>query len=172
MPAIREYAEAADILVTFENFGNEYRNNYTPPVWVDNYSADHFAHIVHTEPTSANMLIDVALARFRKAGMIYVTHGAAPDRYNQIPSYWTEEVNALSLTTHFVSVDVGGNPTSWKIDPMNVSGPHVRDRVVVEAGRLRERSLDLDSLGGDAVEQPAAPVGSGLRALRVGAPDR
>lgn len=66
-----DYATSVDTIVTFENTGVAYRTSYTPPSWLASLAADHFAHIVHSEALTSDMLGDVQLARTRKAGFVY-----------------------------------------------------------------------------------------------------
>ncbi len=125
---VTDYAESADTLVTFENTGNEYRNNYTLPSWLNDFTADHFAHIVHTE--IADMLTDVGFARSRKAGMVYVTDDGLPNPYDTLASYWTDEVSAVEA--HFSCVG---------FDP-----PMDKEAVTVKKNRaLQHKAQLLDS---------------------------
>jgi hypothetical protein len=84
----------ADALVTFEDTAANYAT-YTPAPWTSGYSADHFGNIVHTEPTAAGMLTDLQLAMQRNAGLVYVTDRTLPNPYDQLPSYWDQEVAAI-----------------------------------------------------------------------------
>jgi hypothetical protein len=91
----------ADVLVTFENFASAYPGA-VPPSWTSNYSANHFANIIHTEPTVAGMLADLQLAQQRNVGWVYVTDDpdAPPffNPYDRLPSYWDQEVAAIAAT--------------------------------------------------------------------------
>jgi hypothetical protein len=110
---VTDYANTADTLVTFENTGRDYRNNYTPPSWVDNFSADRFAHLIHSGPRLLGNINQqtptyVDLAKSRKAGMIYITNDklviankgtndeiVTNDPWNTLVSYWNQEVKAV-----------------------------------------------------------------------------
>jgi len=94
---VADYARAADTLVTFENTGLEYRTNYTPPLWLDELSPLHFAHLAHGEAATADMQSDIALARSRKAGMVYVTDDVlVPNPWDSLASYFTAELLELA----------------------------------------------------------------------------
>ena len=45
---VTDYVNSADTLVTFEDFGQVYQNDYAPPSWAADFTAEHFGHIVHT----------------------------------------------------------------------------------------------------------------------------
>jgi len=85
----------ADRLMVFENVGSSYPG-YTPSSWNFNYDSTNFVHLVHTEPSSANMLSDLALAVQRNAGGIYVTDDVLPNPWDRLPAYWTTLVDAVA----------------------------------------------------------------------------
>ncbi|MEB3191784.1 MAG: glycoside hydrolase family 9 protein [Snowella sp.] len=96
-----DYANTVDTLVTFENTGAEYRNNYTSPSWLNTFNADHFAHLIHTEPQAEDMFADLQLAKSRKVGMVYITNDIfinpqTDNPWDTIASYWTQEIQATS----------------------------------------------------------------------------
>jgi hypothetical protein len=93
---VADYSLVADTLVTFEHDGNEYRTNYTAPSWLSALSARHFAHLVHGEASSTDMATDVALARARKAGMLYVTDDTlVPNPWDALATYFAAELAAM-----------------------------------------------------------------------------
>ena len=71
--------------------------------WLDDFSADRFAHILHSETTSTDMPMDLALARSRKAGMVYITDDTEPNPYDEIAVYWAAVVYELGITLARVS---------------------------------------------------------------------
>jgi hypothetical protein len=87
----------ADALVTFEDTAGAYAG-YTPASWANGYSANHFADIIHTQPTAAGMLADLQLAQQRHAGLVYVTDDTLPNPYDTLPSYWDQEVAAIAAS--------------------------------------------------------------------------
>ncbi len=95
---VADYAGSVDTIVTFENTGAAYRTSYTAPSWLATRGADHFAHIVHSEPASADMLQDLQLAAARKAGFVYVTDDVLPNPFDFLASYWSAEAAALVPT--------------------------------------------------------------------------
>ncbi|MDD5036261.1 MAG: spherulation-specific family 4 protein [Methylococcaceae bacterium] len=94
---VQGYASVADTLVTFENTGDQYRNHYTPPSWLNDFSSDHFANLVHGEASSSNMLLDVNLAKSRKTGMVYITDDTLPNPWDTLSAYWPAEIRALTI---------------------------------------------------------------------------
>jgi hypothetical protein len=91
-------ATAADVLVVFEGTGSDYHTAYTHPAWVNALTSAHFAHLVHGEATSANMEIDLDLARARKAGMVYVTDDVlVPNPWDKLATYWSAEIGLIAL---------------------------------------------------------------------------
>ena len=97
---IEEYANVVDILVTFENTGEVYRTEYTAPSWVDNYSAEQFAHLIHSESNVEDMFASLELAKSRNVGMIYVTDETFVDNpWDNLAGYWDLQVEELSSLT-------------------------------------------------------------------------
>lgn len=92
--SVMDYATSVDIMVTFENSASEYTGNYTAPSWVDDLTADHFAHMIHSQSGWDEAL--PALAHQRKAGMLFVTDDIMSNPYDQPPSYWASQIDALS----------------------------------------------------------------------------
>jgi hypothetical protein len=94
----------ADRLMVFENVGASYPG-YTPSSWNFNHDPSKFVHLVHTEPSAANMLADLNLAMWRNAGGIYVTDDVLPNPWNRLPSYWTSLVDAVAA----INADLNGD---------------------------------------------------------------
>lgn len=111
---IDDYAQSVDMLVTFESSSAAYRTTYEPPIWLDDYPADRFAHIVHTEPSSSGMVTDLSLAIDRKAGFAYATDDDLSEMnpYDEIPSYWAEEVDA-AIGLLFADDFESGDTSRW-----------------------------------------------------------
>jgi hypothetical protein len=105
--------QAADILVTFEDTGDKYLNNYSAPAWVGNYTPEHFAHLIHSQPPPWNPIF-LDLADARNAGMIYVTDDlclfsdvlsmCTVNPWDALTSYWIEEVSAIEARAHRLTV--------------------------------------------------------------------
>jgi hypothetical protein len=94
----------ADRLMVFENVGASYPG-HTPSSWNFNHDRSKFVHLVHTEPSAANMLTDLNLAMWRNAGGIYVTDDVLPNPWNRLPSYWTSLVDAVAA----INADINGD---------------------------------------------------------------
>ena len=68
------FAEAADLLITFEGSWEQYRGLRVPE-WTASFPAERFGHLVHgTSPTLCAAVPE--LARLRHAGVSYATPGA------------------------------------------------------------------------------------------------
>ena len=72
---LESYLTAADVLVTFENQTGY--DTYPPDSWTNNYSADHFAHLLYNVTDEAALLANVALAADRNVGYLYITRHPA-----------------------------------------------------------------------------------------------
>ena len=70
-----------------------------PPSWVTSYSPNHFANVMYDELSSQGMMADVALAAQRNVGYVYVTDQTLPNPYGELPSYWDQEVAAISAAS-------------------------------------------------------------------------
>jgi phosphoribosyl-AMP cyclohydrolase len=92
---VLDYANSADVLMTFENTSAEYFNNYTPPSWVNGFDADHFAHVIHTQADWNSDLVDLAIAR--NAGYVYFSDDVLPNPYEKLASYWDLQVSDIAV---------------------------------------------------------------------------
>jgi Spherulation-specific family 4 len=88
----------ADVAVIFEN-DRKVWNAYQPPVYIQNYSAPHFAALVHTAANKKVMkgILDRAInANF---GYVYITNDstntANHNPWDSLPSYWQAEVDYI-----------------------------------------------------------------------------
>lgn len=91
---LESYLTAADVLVTFENQTGY--DTYTPDTWTNNYTADHFAHLLYNVTDEAAMLANVALAADRNVDYLYITNDTQPNPWDTLPHYWNAEVSAIS----------------------------------------------------------------------------
>ncbi|MGD9633252.1 MAG: spherulation-specific family 4 protein [Pirellulales bacterium] len=85
----------ADRLMVFENVGSAYPGHTVSP-WNYNYDRSRFVHLVHTEPSSANMLADLQRAIANNAGGIYVTDDVLNNPWDRVPTYWNALVEAVA----------------------------------------------------------------------------
>ncbi|MBX3434481.1 MAG: spherulation-specific family 4 protein [Pirellulales bacterium] len=86
---------AADRLMVFENVGSAYAG-HSPSAWNASYDRDRFVNLIHTEPSSANMLAALDLAMNRTVGAMYVTNDVMANPWDTLPSYWTAHVNRVA----------------------------------------------------------------------------
>ncbi len=88
----------ADVAVIFENDRKGW-NKYQPPVYIQNYSASHFAALVHTAANSKVMKGILDRARNSNFGYIYITNDstntANHNPWDSLPSYWQAEVDYI-----------------------------------------------------------------------------
>ena len=111
---VADYALAADVLVTFEDTADEYLNNYTPPTWRDDLDSSHFAHIVHTQSTWDDSLLDIAANR--NAGLVYFTDDSGGNPYDALSSYWDAQSAAISTR------NAAPLPSSWLLFGIGLAG--------------------------------------------------
>lgn len=91
---LEAYLQVADTLVTFENSAGY--ESYQPDPWVNDYSADRFAHLIYGVGSSTTMQQFVALAAQRNAGYVYVTNDGGDNPWDQLPSYWQAQTQAVA----------------------------------------------------------------------------
>lgn len=93
----QSYMADADIVCDFEGTEASYATA-TFPAWVDSYPASRFWNIVYASAGVAQMENDVALARARNAGYVFVTTLDGANPYDAMPSstFWSAEVSALT----------------------------------------------------------------------------
>jgi hypothetical protein len=85
----------ADRLVVSENGGSAYPA-YTPSTWNFDHDRSRFIHLIHGESSADNMREFLDLAVSRNAGGIYITDDVLPNPWDRLPSYWQEELSAIS----------------------------------------------------------------------------
>jgi Spherulation-specific family 4 len=95
----------ADVAVIFEN-DLQVWGKYQPPVYQKNYSASHFAALVHTAANSKVMKGILDRAANSNFGYIYITNDstntANNNPWDSLPSYWQAEVDYIQkLNTSF-----------------------------------------------------------------------
>jgi hypothetical protein len=92
---VENYIKLADITIVFEDTYSKYQN-WQPPAWLFNYPANKFAHLVHRASDTTQMNNAIELAVKRKAGTIYVTDDVLPNPWDTLPTYWTNELTAIT----------------------------------------------------------------------------
>jgi Spherulation-specific family 4 len=98
------YAQAADILVTFEGTYASY-TSWTPPSWELNANnPDEFWNLVYDTPSQADMEATVSQSQQNDVGYIYVTPGALPNPWDTLPTgaYWSDELSQTGASSSAV----------------------------------------------------------------------
>jgi hypothetical protein len=85
-----DYVNTFDTLVTFENTGAAYANDYTSFSYLAGLDHGKIAHVVHTQAAWDPSLIATASAR--GAGYLYVTDDTMPNPYDRLPGNWPQLV--------------------------------------------------------------------------------
>jgi hypothetical protein len=85
----------ADVIVTFENTFQAYRDNFAaPPAWTTKYPPSRFAHLLHT--TNAQQAREaVTLARARGAGVLGVTDQLGSGNTWGSPPSYIQDLSAI-----------------------------------------------------------------------------
>jgi hypothetical protein len=91
---LEAYLQVADTLVTFENSAGY--ESYQPDPWVNDYSADRFAHLIYGVGSATMMQQFVALAAQRNVGYLYVTDDGGDNPWDLLPSYWQAQTQAIA----------------------------------------------------------------------------
>lgn len=87
------YADIADQLVTYAGSWAGYRCAQ-PPEWTSRHPPERFCHLVHGVP-GPHLETAMRLARWHGAATVYVTDRAAPDPWEGLPSYWSDETRMM-----------------------------------------------------------------------------
>jgi hypothetical protein len=105
----------ADVLTIFE--GDSSYATFTPSSWTQNYPPYQFANLVYGIASADTMKTNLNLAISRKAGFIYVTDDVLPNPWDQLPSYWSDEVAAIEALNQAAARQVLTNLTITKAQP-------------------------------------------------------
>lgn len=87
---------AADVLIVVENTPAIY-DHYVPSPWNATVPADRLCHLVHTQLSAAQMKAELALARTRNAGWVYLTDDVMINPWDTLATYWNLEVCLVEL---------------------------------------------------------------------------
>lgn len=109
--SVADYLASVDTLISFENSGTEYRNNFIASNALGGVPSEKIGHIVHTESAWNSDLL--TLVSSRGAGWVYFTDDPfVPDvdenPYDKIASYWTQFASDVS-SFNFVRGDLNGD---------------------------------------------------------------
>jgi Spherulation-specific family 4/PEP-CTERM motif len=92
------YLTTADVFNIFEGTSALFSSYPSGVNWFQSYPGNRFSNIVYDVPTSTAMLATISQAVQLNAGEVYVTDQTLPNPYAQLPSYWDQEVSAISST--------------------------------------------------------------------------
>ncbi|MGA5760274.1 spherulation-specific family 4 protein [Nonomuraea bangladeshensis] len=90
------YADAADILVTFEGPYGSYLDRqgpYLPAAWEARHDPRRIWHLVYDVPASGLATV-MSLSKANNAGYVYVTDDVLPNPWDRLPPYHAEQVTA------------------------------------------------------------------------------
>ena len=90
------YLSAADTFDIFEGSNTDFSSYPDGQTWFESEPSKDFDNTIYDVPTTADMLADVGEAEGLNAGYVYVTDDNLPNPYNQLPSYWDQEVAAIA----------------------------------------------------------------------------
>jgi hypothetical protein len=95
------YMALADVAMSYENpYGSSSDgyapNEYSAPSWMSKYAAQRFWHVVLEVGDKTTMQSVIELARTRNAGHVYVTNYADPPAYARLPTYFADEITAVT----------------------------------------------------------------------------
>ncbi|MBL8429415.1 MAG: PEPxxWA-CTERM sorting domain-containing protein [Dechloromonas sp.] len=103
---IEDYVKVFDSVVIYEDPASNL-SAYTPPAYIANYSADHFAMLV-IDGNENVMKQQVSFAASNNLGYIYVNdRSVASDEWNGLPAYWEAQVSAIQ------AIGVVPEPAPW-----------------------------------------------------------
>lgn len=150
--SIANYVNSVDTLITFENFGTEYRDNFMPSSALDNLPREKIGHLIHTESTWDSSLLE--LASTRGAGWVYFTDdpfvpNVDENPYDKLPTYWEQMSNSIS-DFNFLLGDMNGD---CEFDTLDIN-PFVLAILDRTAYSIAYPNIDPDEVGdfnGDGV---------------------
>jgi hypothetical protein len=160
----------ADKLMVFENVGIAYPN-YTPSAWNFNHDAEHFVHLVHTQPSATTMLADLERAIAYNAGGIYVTDDVMNNPWDRLPVYWDQLVEAVALINADYNADGqidASDYSVWRDSmgqtgarlPADGNGDGVVDQADYEHWKTRFGASAGAGAGGAAIAAPEPTTAS------------
>lgn len=115
------YMTRCDILMNWESDYVTYRDMFTLPPWVVNYSPSRFWHLVHDAPDEDAMRDAVQLGKRRGTYHIYVTPDVMDNQWDTLPPdpYWSAELRALSSPAPEIQV----HPDRLEFSLIDTSSP-------------------------------------------------
>jgi Spherulation-specific family 4 len=89
------YLDVADTLVTFEQGSGSYATASSEP-WMSAVAPARQAHLHYNVGSATQMRALLPQAAQRNAGYLYITDDGGANPWDQLPSYWRDEVTAVS----------------------------------------------------------------------------
>lgn len=111
---ITDYVGVFDQLVVFENSSHIYRNQFFQPAWIDDFSAERFAHIIHSVANLERAIMNVEIAASRNVQTLFITNDVLPNPYDTVPNDWeallssilpAPSINELTAAIRFDSIN-------------------------------------------------------------------
>jgi hypothetical protein len=90
-----QYLSTADVLNIFEGDNTAFAAYPSGQTWYQSFASSRFSNIIFNVPGSS-LLADINRAESLNAGSVYITDQTLPNPYDQLPSYWDQEVSALA----------------------------------------------------------------------------
>lgn len=91
----QQYMSVGNVVVVFEGTYLQYLNDQVPS-WARDFPASKFADTVYGASSSSQADSAISLSRSRNAGYVYVTNLTGSNPYNALPSYWSNELSAIT----------------------------------------------------------------------------
>ena len=90
------YLSTADIFSIFEGSDTAFSIYPSGQTWYQSYPSSRFSNFIYDVSGSSQMPADLIRAESLNAGYVYVTDQNLPNPYDELPSYWNQEVSALA----------------------------------------------------------------------------
>jgi hypothetical protein len=94
LPEVFASLPVADRFVVYEDKQDHYAA-FEPDAWQARYPASRFIHIIYDAASSQQLDSDLQLAVQKGAGGVYITSLTVPNPYDDLPTYWSQEVAAI-----------------------------------------------------------------------------
>jgi Spherulation-specific family 4/Domain of unknown function (DUF4214) len=98
-----QYLAVADVFNIFEGTNASYASFPSGQTWYQSDPSDWFSNIVYDVPadsdnssTSSAMQADVTFAVAQDTGFVYITNTSGGNPYQELPSYWNQEVATVA----------------------------------------------------------------------------
>lgn len=85
------YMALSQIVNIFEGIPSTFAT-FTMPTWAANYDVSRFSSFIYAVPDAATMKLLLAQSRTANIGYVYVTSDDQPNPYDNLPTFWSDEV--------------------------------------------------------------------------------